>query len=90
MIHCDQCKKELPGVEQLICACGKHYCPDCGEKIMETSDFTRFFTEATKEEKLKLLEEVARKANEDQKRMSEKYETEQKKETPLKEGVTKD
>lgn len=48
------------------------------DKPKSSTDFSRFFTEATPEEKLKLFEEVAKKANEDQRRI---YEASQKEQT---------
>lgn len=48
----------------------KIFCPKCEEK----KDFSSFFSRASVEEKQRLLENVARKANEDQKSLLERYE----------------
>jgi hypothetical protein len=48
----------------------KIFCP----KHEEKKDFSSFFSRASEKEKQKLMEDVARKANEDQRSMIERYE----------------
>jgi len=48
----------------------KIFCP----KREEKKDFSSFFNRASEKEKQKLMEDVARKANEDQRSMLEQYE----------------
>jgi hypothetical protein len=48
----------------------KIFCP----KREEKKDFSSFFSRASEKEKQKLMEDVARKANEDQRNMLEQYE----------------
>jgi hypothetical protein len=48
----------------------KLFCP----KREEKKDFSSFFNRASVEEKRKLMEDVARKANEDQRNMIERHE----------------
>ena len=50
-----------------------YFCP----KHEEKKDFSLFFNRASEEEKRKLIEDVARKANEDQRNMIERYERKQ-------------
>lgn len=47
-----------------------YFCP----KREEEKDFSSFFNRASVEEKRKLMEDVARKANEDQRNLIERYE----------------
>jgi hypothetical protein len=47
-----------------------YFCP----KREEKKDFSSFFNRASEEEKRKLMEDVARKANEDQRNLLERYE----------------
>ena len=47
-----------------------YFCP----KNEEKRDFSSFFNRASEEEKSKLMEDVARKANEDQRGLMERYE----------------
>jgi len=47
-----------------------YFCSKCEEK----KDFSSFFNRASEEEKKKLMEDVARKANEDQRNLMERYE----------------
>lgn len=47
-----------------------YFCP----KHEEKKDFSSFFNRASEEEKRKLMEDVARKANEDQRNLIERYE----------------
>jgi hypothetical protein len=47
-----------------------YFCPKCEEK----KDFSSFFNCASEEERKKLMEDVARKANEDQRNLMERYE----------------
>ena len=47
-----------------------YFCP----KREEKKDFSSFFNRASEEEKRKLMEDVARKANEDQRNLFERYE----------------
>lgn len=47
-----------------------YFCPKCEEK----KDFSSFFNRASEKEKRKLMEDVARKANEDQRELIERYE----------------
>ena len=47
-----------------------YFCP----KNEERKDFSLFFNRASEEEKSRLMEDVARKANEDQRNMIERYE----------------
>jgi len=48
----------------------RYFCP----KHEEKKDFSLFFNHASVEEKRKLMEDVARKANEDQRGLMERYE----------------
>lgn len=45
------------------------------KKIQDTNDFSEFFLNASAREKKKLFIEVARLANEDQRKLIERYET---------------
>ncbi|MCX6766939.1 MAG: hypothetical protein NT170_04155 [Candidatus Moranbacteria bacterium] len=47
-----------------------YFCP----KHEEKKDFSSFFSRASVEEKRRLMEDVARKANEDQRNLIERYE----------------